>query len=92
MWLQLAEGRTEPSSKAAVATIWAVAKGLALKPADTEFSPVSGYCACRADLGEEEACVLAATPVPLGFGSLQLRFVRLPGDIEEAIRDEAAHP
>ena len=90
-WLHLAEGRGEPNATAAAAGVWAVAKGLRLKPADGEFSLVGGYCAYPVELGEDETSVLAATVVPLGSGSFQLRFVRLPAEIEEAIRDEAAH-
>lgn len=90
-WGQLAVGATDLIGTSAAAVIWAVAKGLGLKPGGGEYSLVNGYCAYRTDLGEEETNILAATAVPLGMGSLQLRFVRLPGEIEEAMRDEAAH-
>lgn len=91
-WRQLRDGSTDTSAKAAAAVIWAVGKGLGLKPADTDLALDRGYCAYRAQLGEEEMTLLAATTVNLPESrSLQLRFSRLPGDIEEAIRDEAAN-
>src|SRR5207245_376973 len=91
-WRQLRDGGTDTGARAAAAVIWAVGKGLGLKPADTDLALDRGYCAYRAELGEEETTLLAATTVSLPeCRSLQLRFSRLPGDIEEAIRDEAAH-
>ena len=90
IWAQLAEGHGGPASAAAAEIVWAVTKGLGLRPSDGEFSLFRGYCVYRADYGDDEASVLSATSVPLsGHQSFHLRFGRLPGEIEEAILDEA---
>lgn len=91
-WTQLAEGHAGPASAFAAEIVWAVTKGLGLKPTDGEFSLFRGYCVYRADFGDEETTLLAATSVPLtSHQSFNLRFGRLPGEIEEAILDEAAN-
>lgn len=91
-WGQMQEARPGAPVRAASELAWAVAKGLGLKPSDGEFSVGRGYCEYRAVLGDDEATVLAASTVSLpGVRSFQLRFNRLPSEIEEALRDEAAN-
>ncbi len=92
-WRQMRDGVANPTVTASVRLVYALAKGLGLKPGDAEFDLRQGWCVLHAELDEEEASILTATPLPVpGFEALQLRFSRLPSEIEEAILHEAADP